>query len=179
MFSVTLVFLPTCSFSVSARPALERRDCTVASTAALCCTGELEPATIPTVLDRQLLEERQQADMEDHDMDSLLREARAEGHVRDEMFDMYVDTKDEEAESDEDSESDSDGSDGDDADDACNNPGCGMDAYKGATSVPGVVFLCPWCPWRSHISTLSTNTHALLSSPSAAGVRRAAATWCC
>ena len=78
-------------------------------------------------------------------METLLMEAQAEGHVRDEMFDMYVDTKDEKAESEEDSDSDSDDS---DDGDCCDNTMCGMDPFKGATSVPGFVFLCPWCPWR-------------------------------
>ena len=76
--------------------------------------------------------------MDTYSMENLERETQAE-HVKDEMYSMYVDTKDEEADSEEDSEDDSD------SDDCCSNHECGMDPDKGAASAPGVVFLCPWC----------------------------------
>ena len=92
--------------------------------------------------------------MDTYSMENLERETQAE-HVKDEMYSMYVDTKDEEADSEEDSEDDSD------SDDCCSNHECGMDPDKGAASAPGVVFLCPWCSFSCRSPVGSSNRQLL------------------
>ena len=95
------------------------------------------------------------------DMEGLLRETQAEGHlpdftdVKDEMFDMYVATKDEEADSEEDKEDDSD--DGD----CCSSEDCWMDPDEDDTATPAVVFLCPWCSFSCRSPVGSSNRQLL------------------